>query len=281
MARKQTAQSTEMPRVSICGERIWLCARYHAHVFHYRMPETVAVASVSPFVPSPLTVKLALVAALARYGDIEGAQQLTDYLPYLNAPHLRIVPPEGAVAFKAFIRYVRPPDVRSEEALSQRDGNTGGFYAVSPHIREYALWQGELRVAVHAPVEAVELMERALWRVTYLGAKDSQVTCWEVTQSVDLPADLEDLALTAVRTAQDIPAVRGPIFRLVDLAGERAPTLERLIPFQRRTGRGNNDYVLGFYTLPGELHASGRARIYYRKDRADAVRTGDRTAENQ
>lgn len=281
MARKKTTQSAESPRVSISGERIWLCARYHAHVFHYRMPETVAVAAVSPFVPSPLTVKLALVAALARYGDIEGAQQLTDYLPYLNDPHLRIVPPEGAVAFKAFIRYVRPPDVRTEADANKRDGNTGGFYAVSPHIREYALWQGELRVAVHAPVEVAELIERALWNVTYLGAKDSQVTCWEVTRGAEPPAGLDDLALMAVRTAQDIPAVQGPVFRLVDLAGERAPTLENLIPFNRRTDKKGNDYLLGFYALPGELHASGRARIYYRKDRADAVRTGDRTAESQ
>src|SRR5579872_5862861 len=90
---------------ALSGERVWMRAEYHSHLFHYRMPETVAIAAVSPLVPSPLTVKMALVAALARDGDVEGARELAAYLPYLTDDAFFIVPPKGAVTFKAFMRY--------------------------------------------------------------------------------------------------------------------------------------------------------------------------------
>lgn len=266
MARKEKqSEPLEMPEIS--GEMVWLQAEYHAHLFHYRMPETVAIAAVSPLVPSPLTVKMALVAALARTGDIEKAQRLASYLPYL--PEFHIVPPAGAVTFKAFMRYVRPP-----VDPTVQDGNTGGYYSVSPHIREFTLWQEHLGVYVKCPVEIKETLEQALWDITYLGAKDSQVTCLCVKELPSAP-DME-MCVRPVTNAEDITEV-GPIFRFADFAPNRPLTLEKLIPFSR----DKKDYTDGFYMLPGTLRGSGRAKIYLRKARADAQRHRDSLAEDE
>lgn len=264
MARrpKDAAEQGEPPP-DLSSECVWLRACFHAHLFHYRMPETVAIAAVSPLVPSPLTVKMALVAALARVGNIDGARELTRLLPSLKDNAFFLIPPEGAVTFKAFMRYVRPP-----ADPTTRDGNTGGFYAVSPHIREYTLWQGNLAVVLRCPVEAKDLMTEALWNVAYLGAKDSQVTCLSVEVLPDGPPPTD--AVQLVTGAEGLEQAAGPIFRLADFAPDRAPTLEQLIPFSR----DKKDYRLGFYALPGTLEGSGRAKIYRRKGTADAPRDG-------
>jgi CRISPR-associated protein Cas5 subtype I-A len=267
MARKEKAGAErDLPEIS--GTWVWLQADYHAHTFHYRMPETVAIAAVSPLIPSPLTVKMALVAALARTGDTDGAQTLASFLPHLRELH--IVPPAGVVTFKAFMRYVRPP-----ADPTAQDGNTGGYFAVSPHIREYALWQEHLSVYVKCPVEVQEILEQALWDITYLGAKDSQVTCLRVETLAERP----ELARCArlVTSSQDLSAASGPIFRYADFAPDRALTLEQIIPF----GRDKKDYTDGFYMLPGTLKGSGRAKLYLRKDRANAQRDGDTATANE
>ncbi len=239
----------------ITGETVWLHADYHAHVFHYRMPETVAIAAVSPLIPSPLTIKMALVAALARTGETDKAQTLASYLPHLQ--ELYIIPPAGAVTFKAFMRYVRPP-----ADPSSQDGNTGGFYSVSPHIREYALWQEDLGVCLCCPIEIKETLEQALWDVTYLGAKDSQVTCRTVRELMSAP-DLS-LRVRQVTNAEELTDASGPIFRFTDFTPNHPLSLERLIPFSR----DKRDYTVdGFYMLPGTLKGSGRAKVYTRKDR--------------
>jgi hypothetical protein len=255
MARKDNDREADLPEVS--GKAVWLQANYHAHLFHYRMPETVAIAAVSPLIPSPLTVKMALVAALARTGEVEKAQILATFLPHLQ--NLHIVPPAGVVTFKAFMRYVRPP-----ADPTVQDGNTGGYYSVSPHIREYALWQEHLSIYVECPIEIQEIMEQALWDITYLGAKDSQVTCLGVQESMDQP----ELALSIrqVTNSEDINGAVGPIFRYADFVPDRPLTLEKLMPFSR----DKKDYTDGFYMLPGALKGSGRAKIYTRKDRNDA-----------
>jgi hypothetical protein len=109
-------------------ERSWLKADYVGHVFHYRMPETVAIASVNPVVPSPLTIKLALVASLLRDGRIGDAELLAPRLPDLE---VRISPPDASIIFRALLRYVRPP---AEGGPQRIDANTGGAYGTNPTI---------------------------------------------------------------------------------------------------------------------------------------------------
>jgi hypothetical protein len=154
----------------------WLRAEYHFHVFHYRMPGTVAITSVTPFVPSPLTVKMALVAALLQSGDDHSAQALAPYLPKIE---VRIVPPPSAFSFKAFLRYRSVPAVESAGGLDE----SGSYYPSRPHTREYAIFSNALTILLGLPDKAIlDTVKNTLWRIRYLGCKDSLVTCLSVQE---------------------------------------------------------------------------------------------------
>src|SRR5690606_19820976 len=159
----------------------WLRARFHAHTFHYRMPETAAINAVNPLIPSPLTIKMALVAALLRARRVDEAKRLARTL---HTVEVRIRPPARATVFRALMRYVRPPR-KDPESPSDHDAGTGSAYRISPHYREYALWGGALEVFLGVPEELAGTVTDALIRIDYLGARDSQVYC-EAVERVDM-----------------------------------------------------------------------------------------------
>lgn len=245
----------ETPVVAIAsavelGPVIWLRAEYVAHVFHYRMPETVAIASISPLIPSPLTVKMAMLAALFHDNLIDEARHLVGYLSSIR---VLIQPPVGAMTFKAFMRYVRVPAAKK---AGEVDSMTGGLYGVSPHIREYALWDGSLAVFVETPEALRSIIEGALLRISYLGAKDSQVTCLDISE-----AD-PDERLCAQPTRDIADLERGGV--VVQLAEWiNAPDdLLQAIPTQRR----ESDYQAEPYVIPGRLHTAGKSKVYRRDE---------------
>lgn len=230
---------------------IWLRAVYHAHTFHYRMPETAAISAVNPFVPSPLTVKMAMVAALLRAGRTEDAEVLSRELRDLD---VRIRPPRAAVVFRSLMRYVRPPS-RSD----RRDLGTGSSYSISPHYREFALWCDGLEVFVGVPEHAARAAAWALERIEYLGAKDSLVFCETcgVCPDDQVPARADTVSkLDAGDSDETVPS--GVIVQLADVV--RPVELKRLIPGSR-TAR---DYATGPYRLPGLVRGFGGARQYIR-----------------
>lgn len=226
---------------------VWLAAEYASHSFHYRMPETVAISSVNPTLPSPLSVQMALVAAYLRENDRERAEALTALLPL----PLRLRPAAGALVFRAIMRYVRPP-----KNPADRDSGTGAQYKISPHYREFALLEGPLTVYVRVPPDGLELVRDALERVPYLGAKDSLVACLGV-QEVDAPPS------DCARPIEDFAEVGpGVIVQLATL--ERPARLEALVP----GSRDPKDYAVGPYWLPGRLTSQGTVKVY-RRDAAN------------
>jgi len=146
------------PRVS--HHDIWLRAIYHFHVFHYRMPQTASIAAVTPFIPSPLTVKFAMIASLLQRGQYAEAEKLAQVLPKVK---VLIIPPESAFSFKAFLRYRSVPAVESTGGFDE----TGSFYPSRPHTREYALFQGDLIVFVRIPELLKEIGKSALKNIRY------------------------------------------------------------------------------------------------------------------
>lgn len=252
-------------------EQSWLKADYVGHVFHYRMPETVAIASVNPVVPSPLTVKLALVASLLRDGRIGDAELLAPGLPDLE---VRISPPASSIIFRALLRYVRPP---AEGGQPRIDANTGGAYGTNPHNREFALWGGQpatpgdlgpsgvLTVFLRAPQSLASVIEDALWHIGYLGAKDSLVTCVGVERQGPDPG----VCCAPVRE-DGIPDLGFGNFvvRLADFARDAPPVeLRQLIPTQRiRRHYIPNSENAGLFVLPGEMTSYGRVKFYRKGD---------------
>ncbi|MER3502137.1 MAG: hypothetical protein C4295_11855 [Candidatus Fervidibacterota bacterium] len=252
MPRRKKAQvdvREGQPQVTVLSPRYWLKAVYHCHVFHYRMPETVAIAAVNPFVPSPLTVKMALIAALLQKGDDQSAQQLANYLPQME---VRIVPPKSAFSFKAFLRYHSVPAVESAGGLDE----SGSYYPSRPHTREFALLEDSITIFLGLPDKSiVDIARNALANIRYLGCKDSLVTCWEV-QKVD-ESELRN-AKTAQRLSTDIG---GPVILAADFESSAKVELQDLIPGSRKEEHYRRPpYV---YVLPGQIIVKGRTRIFW------------------
>lgn len=257
----------------------WVQAEFESHVFHYRMPGTAAISAVNPIIPSPLTVKMAMVAALLRGGRQLWAQTLADFL---HALEVHIVPPQGALVYRSLMRYVRPP-----RNAGDQDTGTGSVYTISPHYREFALWAGPMTVYAGAADAAdtdpplPEIIRWALARVDYLGAKDSLVTCTGIEMASGPPP--ESIRIRPVNTGVTAPGGENGtaagaegdgethpqgrhdiIVRLADVA--RPVSLETIIP----GGRKLRDYTSVPYSMPGSITARSETRIYQR----DAPRRG-------
>ena len=232
----------------------WLRAEYHFHVFHYRMPETVAIAAVTPFVPSPLTLKMALVAALLQRGNEQSAKNLVPHLPRIE---VRIVPPSSAFSFKAFLRYRSVPAVESASGLDE----SGSYYPSRPHTREYALFSDALTVFLGLPDMAIlETVKKALWNIRYLGCKDSIVTCLSVQEvSKEEAEDAKSSAVQPLREGYAGAVILGADF----VPSANLTDLKELIP----GGRKEEHYCIPppVFVLPGKVMMKGRTRVFVRQ----------------
>jgi len=229
---------------------LWLKAVYHFCVFHYRMPDTVAIAAITPFVPSPLTVKMSMVAALLQRGEHAEAEKLAPVLPQIN---VRVVPPSAAFSFKAFLRYRSVPAVESAIGLDE----TGSFYPSRPHTREYALFADDLTVFIGLQDDQLKpVVERALCSIRYLGCKDSQVWCRKV----------EVVTFDEVQGAPHVvpfsEGLTGVMILGADFVDDARLTLEDLIPGNRK----KEHYRNSSFVLPGRISVKGRARVFVRQD---------------
>lgn len=244
--RVERPQSLDQARSS-ARPACWLRAVYHFHVFHYRMPQTAAIAAITPFVPSPLTVKFAMVASLLQLGRHSEAESLARVLPQVE---IRIVPPAAAFSFKAFLRYRSVPAVESAGGLDE----SGSFYPSRPHTREYSLLQGDLVIFVAVPEQARAIALDALKDIRYLGCKDSLVWCKEVT-----PVDQPDVHTIVQPLKEQQP---GAVVLLADIKPDASIELPQIIPGQRRT---KDHYVQEAYSLPGNITTRGRTKLFRRR----------------
>lgn len=251
MARKRKAQDKQFAQPQSAAKAVcWLKAAYHFHVFHYRMPQTAAIAAITPFVPSPLTVKFAMVASLLQLGRHSEAESLARVLPQVE---IRIVPPATAFSFKAFLRYRSVPAVESAGGLDE----SGSFYPSRPHTREYSLFQGDLVVFASIPQDVKAIALDALKNIRYLGCKDSMVWCKDVVL-VDQP-DTQALVQPLKRQQP------GAVVLLADLRPDASLELRRIIPGQR----DKEHYSQEPHTLPGKVITLGRTRFFRRQNSSE------------
>lgn len=228
----------------------WLRAEYHFHIFHYRMPGTVAIAAVTPFIPSPLTVKMALVAALLQDGNDHEARTLAPHLPQIE---VRIVPPSSAISFKAFLRYRSVPAVEAAAGLDE----SGSYYPSRPHTREYVLFDDALKIFLRLPDTGIrETVKKALWHIRYLGCKDSLVTCLSVQEVSE-----NEVNASVVQPLQE--GVAGAVILSADFEPSASVSLKDLIPGTRK--EEHYRYPPLVFVLPGTVAVKGCTRIFKRK----------------
>jgi len=224
---------------------IWLKATYHFHVFHYRMPQSAAIAAVTPFVPSPLTVKMAMIASLFQLGDVNGAKIVAKNMHKIE---VKIAPPKAALSFKAFLRYRSSPAVDSEKGLDE----TGSYYPSRPHMREYAIFQDNLEIYIKVFENLKTQFKKALKNMRYLGSKDSLITCFDISE-VDNPPQKENCVN---KLNEKFPGI---VVLLADFKSDiQISDIKQLIPGKRK----GNMYEMAPYTISGKIRTKGKSKIF-------------------
>lgn len=249
-ARLQTKQQAFTSSQELQNTYLWLKAVYHFHVFHYRMPDTVAIAAITSFVPSPLTMKMSMVAALLQRGEHAEAEKLAPALPQIK---VKIAPPSAAFSFKVFLRYRSVPAVESAGGLDE----TGSFYPSRPYTREYALFADDLTVFIGLQDDQLKpVVEKALCSIRYLGCKDSQVWCRNVGM----------VKFDEVKgTPHVVPfseGFTGDVILGADFVEDARLTLKDLIPGNRK----EEHYRRYPLVLPGRISVKGRTRIFVKRE---------------
>jgi len=214
------------------------------------MPQSAAIAAVTPFVPSPLTVKMAMVASLLQGGEYNQVENLVQNLPKME---VRIVPPTAATSFKALLRYRSVPSVESVGRIDE----VGSLYPSRPHTREYTLYSDELVLFVGLPRDDLKPLARAaLQNIRYLGCKDSIVWCREVI----------DAQYIEVERAHAVRPLSESRVGFAVLLADFSPTatvdgLRDIIHGNRK----EQNYRIERHVLPGELVIKGRTSIFKRQ----------------
>jgi CRISPR-associated Cas5-like protein len=137
---------------------VWVGAKYRfASTFSYRIPYFSSSFAISAPVPSPSTIKLALVSStINRTGNIDKGKELFNNIR--NAK-VEVELPETFAVFKAFMKRLKKK--RQGEGFDRTFG-----------IREYILYNGNLGIRLEINSNE-NLVSEAFKKIQYIGTSDS------------------------------------------------------------------------------------------------------------
>jgi len=151
---------------------MWLVIRYlPTTLFSLRYSAATSTGAKSLLIPSPYTIKMALLVTAVRWHGIDVArrefQTIRDLCP------IRIRPSRYAVANRCFLRYQKPCE---DKAKGSKDREPPIGYQSTVGFREYVYLHGPFEVAcpVKNEVQGRHLLGLAA-RVNYFGKRGSFV----------------------------------------------------------------------------------------------------------
>ena len=148
------------------SKKVWLKAEFEfASAFSYRQPDASAQFAIGSPIPSPATVKLALVDTAIRWsGSVETGRQVFDWLKTCK---VHCVPPEKVIRFRVFLKRLKPRE---------------GQLLESTGIRDYFLLSDVLTIFLQVPADKAEEVKQLLLKVRRLGTSDSLCWCQNVAE---------------------------------------------------------------------------------------------------
>lgn len=211
------------------GPTTWLRADYEfPSTLSYRMSDVSAQFAIGSPIPSPATVKLALVDTAIRWsGNVNEGRRI---FGLIKTATVCVVPPPRVVRFRAFIKRLKPP---------HSSAGPGAPTVVSPGVRDYFLLNGPLSVFIEVPQSDAGDVARLLQRIRRFGTSDSICWCKEVRE------EAPDGALCPQRLSGLSHAQGGLVVRLTDLT--QASQFDGFNPFGgnvRQANLGKDVYVL-------------------------------------
>jgi CRISPR-associated Cas5-like protein len=218
----------------------WIRATYtFVSTFSYRIPGfSSSYAMVAP-IPSPSTVKLALVAtAIQKNGDVEAGIKLFEKI---KASRVTIEIPKEIAVFKSFIKRLKP------KRLSKGFESTFG-------IREYAIYGGPLSVFIEKTDDAGDVV-KFLRAIRYFGTSDSVCT--------NLECDFCEPSWEKVpRPYSQKEKIGGVVFLLTDFTNNA--TFESINPYSKVPLKSSEHIVKQPYVFPLKVAEKKRNYTIYR-----------------
>ena len=154
---------------------MWLVVRYQpTTLFSLRYSTATTTGAKSLLVPSPYTVKMALLVAAIRWRGVTFAKELFPVLRDLSP--IRICPSEHAVTNRCFLKYQKLREDKTAKSKRSDDYEPPVGFQSTVGFREYVHLQGDLLIAlpVMDEVQSKELLQ-LLVRINDFGKRGSFV----------------------------------------------------------------------------------------------------------
>jgi hypothetical protein len=223
---------------------MYLVAHYlPTALFSLKDSQATNAAGKTLLVPSPYAVKMALLDVAARWQGVETAK---DVFGWLKALEVRPSPPQYACVTNAFIKIQRPP----------KYPKPGEPFGPTIAFREYAQFQGELRIALEVSVlkpGSLELLQALLLRINYFGKRGCFM---QFTQF----SEIEELDAGFITMTGDQKTSSGSVMHYLEDFGARM-TWDKVNVYSKDTPDREARAAL----LPYQLRRSSkRSSLYYR-----------------
>ncbi|WP_134642958.1 hypothetical protein [Ammonifex thiophilus] len=141
---------------------MWLVAYYQpVGLFSLKMGTATSTAGKTLFLPTPFTIRTALLDAAIRTQGLEKAPEVFAMLKTLK---IAARPPEEVVVTNLFTKVFKPqrPDAQRDEAMQS-----------SIAFREYAHLGGDLGLAFEGEEQSLQQLEDLLLQINYFGKRGS------------------------------------------------------------------------------------------------------------
>lgn len=224
--------------------RQYLVAHYlPTTLFSLKDSKATSAGGKTLLVPSPYAVKMALLDVAARWHGVEAAKKV---FSWLKALEIRPSPPQYACVTNAFIKIQRPP----------KRPKPGEPFSPTIAFREYAQFQGELRLAIEVSTlnpQLLEMLKALLLRVNYFGKRGCFMQFTEFSE-------LTELGAAYVTMTGDQKASSGSVMHYLDDYGSKTTWDKVNIYLSDRPDRDTNTAL-----LPYQLkRSSKRSSLYHR-----------------
>ena len=154
---------------------MWLVVRYQpTALFSLRYSTATTTGAKSLLVPSPYTVKMALLAAAIRWKGVEEAKQVFPAIRDLSP--VRVRPSKHAVVNRCFLKYQKLSEDKTSKSKRAADYEAPVGFQSTVGFREYVYLEGSLDVAFPVKDEAQSRdLLQLLVRINYFGKRGSFV----------------------------------------------------------------------------------------------------------
>lgn len=219
--------------------------------FSYRQPAASAQFAIGSPIPSPATIKLALVdTAIRLSGSVKYGEQVFEWL---KTCLVYTIPPECVVQFRVFLKRLKPREQELEESFG---------------VRDYFLVEGPLTVFIRVPQAKAREAKELLSKIRALGTTDSLCWCRSIEELEEgPPSALCPRPIVAVDRAVDNASLltsRFVVVRLADLTEKSR--FEAFNPFAKQTGRDQTHQETGVYVLPLTPISYGETWVLLRRE---------------